>query len=241
LILDRKIRILVAEDDPAFVKMLDDSLEESSSLYDIERVSSGEKCLQMLRKKKFDILLLDHALPDGPGLDWLRRFNAMGIGIPTIFVTAKGDPRLAMEAMKEGIFDYINRSAECAKAFPFVVHRAVEGHSLMLEKVRLQKELIEAKNFLESVAEKAGDAISVVDLEERIIYWNEGAERIYGYGKEEALGKKLSDLLSPEDEKSRTEEEKSVRGLMVRVRKGEVVPNVEVKRRPRMPGKSLPA
>ena len=39
-----------------------------------------------------------------------------------------------------------------------------EGHSLMLEKVRLQNELIEAKNFLESVAEKAGDAISVVDL-----------------------------------------------------------------------------
>ena len=229
--MDRKIRILVAENDSAFVRMLDESLAESSSLYAIERVSSGEKCLQMLRKKKFDILLLDHALPDGPGLDWLRRFNALGVGIPTIFVTAKGDPRQAMEAMKEGIFDYINRSAECAKAFPFVVHRAVEGHSLMLEKVRLQKELIEAKNFLESVAEKAGDAISVVDLEGRIIYWNEGAERIYGYGKEEAVGKKLSDLLSPEDEKAGTEEEKAVSGLMVRVRKGEVVPNVEVKRR----------
>jgi len=109
LILDRKIRILVAEDDPAFVKMLDDSLEESSSLYHIERVTSGERCLQILRREKFDILLLDHALPDGTGLDWLRRFNALGVGIPTIFVTAKGDSRLAMEAMKEGIFDYINR------------------------------------------------------------------------------------------------------------------------------------
>lgn len=149
---DRKIRILVAENDSAFVRMLDDSLEESTSLYDIERVSSGEKCLQMLRKEKFDILLLDHTLSDGPGLDWLRRFNALGVGIPTIFVTAKGDPRLAMEAMKEGIFDYINRSAECAKAFPFVVHRAEEGHSLMLgqletlvekglERVRLKKEV----------------------------------------------------------------------------------------------------
>ena len=106
--------------------MPDDSLEESRSLYHIERVPSGEKCLEMLRKKECGILLLDHALPDGTGLDWLRRFNALGVGIPTIFVTAKGDPRLAMEAMKEGIFDYINRSAECAKAFPFVVHRAVK-------------------------------------------------------------------------------------------------------------------
>ena len=97
--------------------------------------------------------------------------------------------------MKEGVFDYINRSAECAKAFPFVVNRAIEGHSLMLEKVRLQKELIETKNFLESIVEKAGDAISVVDLEGKVLYWNEGAERIYGYQKEEVLGKKLSDFL----------------------------------------------
>jgi FixJ family two-component response regulator len=124
-------------------------------------------------------LLLDHALPDGEGLDWLRRYHEMGIDIPTIFVTAKGDPRLAIEAMQEGVFDYINRSAECAKAFPFVVNRAVEGHTLMLEKVRLQKELIEVKNFLESIVEKAGDAISVVDLEGTILFWNEGAERIY--------------------------------------------------------------
>jgi FixJ family two-component response regulator len=36
----------------------------------------------------------------------------MGIGIPTVFVTAKGESRLAIEAMKEGVFDYIlNRDA----------------------------------------------------------------------------------------------------------------------------------
>ncbi len=142
-----------------------------------------------LREEKFDILLLDHLLSDGEGLDWLRRINESGVGIPTIFVTAKGNPRLAIEAMKEGVFDYINRSAECAKAFPFVVNRAVEGFSLMVEKVRLQKELIETKNFLESIIEKAGDAISVVDLEGKVLYWNEGAERIYGYTKGKSLGR----------------------------------------------------
>ena len=206
------------------------SLKASGSLYYTENVSSGKECLKKLQKEKFDILLLDHALSDGGGLDWLRRFNELGIGIPTIFVTAKGDPRLAIEAMKEGVFDYINRSAECAKAFPFVVNRAIEGHSLMLEKVRLQKELIETKNFLESIVEKAGDAISVVDLEGKVLYWNEGAEQIYGYQKEEVMGKKLSQFLYPRDEKLRAEEGKLMDQFMARVRKGEVVPNVEVKR-----------
>ena len=209
---------------------MEDSLKASGSLYHTEKVSSGKECLKKLQKEKFDILLLDHALSDGEGLDWLRRFNELGIGIPTIFVTAKGDPRLAIEAMKEGVFDYINRSAECAKAFPFVVNRAIEGHGLMLEKVRLQKELIETKNFLESIVEKAGDAISVVDLEGKVLYWNEGAEKIYGYKKEEILGKKLSQFLYPRDERLRAEEEKLMDQLMGRVKRGEVVPNVEVKR-----------
>jgi DNA-binding NtrC family response regulator len=101
--------------------MIEDSLRESSYPYHIEKVSSGEECLRKLQTKKFDILLLDHILPDGEGLDWLRKFNEMDLAIPTIFVTTTGDPRLAIEAMKEGVFDYINRSAECAKAFPYLL------------------------------------------------------------------------------------------------------------------------
>jgi PAS domain S-box-containing protein len=228
--LDKKIRILVAEEDSSFLRMVEDSLKASGSLYYIEKVSSGGECLKKLQSEKFDILLLDHSLPDGEGLNWLRRFNELGIGIPTIFVTAKGDPRLAIEAMKEGVFDYINRSAECAKAFPFVVNRAIEGYGLMLEKVSLQKELIETKNFLESIVEKAGDAISVVNLEGKVLYWNEGAERIYGYQKEEVLGEKISQFLYPKDDPMRAREEKLMDELMARVKRGEVVPNVEVKR-----------
>ncbi len=220
----------MAEEDSSFLRMMEESLEASGSFYQIEKVSSGEACLKMLRKERFDILLLDHSLSDGEGLNWLRRFNELGVGIPTIFVTAKGDPRLAIEAMKEGVFDYINRSAECAKAFPFVVNRAMEGYSLMLEKVRLQKELIETKNFLESIVEKAGDAISVVDLEGKVLFWNEGATRIYGYQKGEVLGKELSSFLYPKDSKLRAEEERFMEGLMERVKRGEVVPNLEVKR-----------
>ncbi len=210
--------------------MVEDSLKESGGHYRMKVVSSGEECLKKLQEDRFDILLLDHLLPDGDGLHWLRRMNELGIGVPTIFVTAKGDPQMSIQAMKEGVFDYINRSAECAKAFPFVVNRAIEGYHLMIEKVRLQKELIETKNFLESIIEKAGDAISVVDLEGKILYWNEGAEQIYGYRKEEVLGKRLSDLLFPSDEKRREEEQRLLDALMSRVKQGEAVPNVEVKR-----------
>jgi len=224
------MRILIAEEDRDFIAMIRASLLQAGDHYQVEAVSSGEDCLKRLEGEKYDILLLDHSLPDGDGLEWLRRFNKMGIGIPTIFVTAKGDPQMSIQAMQEGVFDYINRSAECAKAFPFVVNRAIEGHNLMIEKVRLQKELIEARNFLESIIEKAGDAITVVDREGQIIYWNEGAEKIYGYRKEEALGKRAVDFLFPQDETLRAQEQKRFHGLMAQVWKGAVISNAEVKR-----------
>ncbi len=227
--MSRIIRILVAEEDLDFIAMIKASLLKAGDHYAVETVSSGEGCLQKLREEKFDVLLLDHSLPDGDGLEWLRRFNRSGMGIPTIFVTAKGDPQMSIQAMQEGVFDYINRSAECAKAFPFVVNRAIEGYNLMVEKVRLQKELIETRNFLESIVEKAGDAISVVDLEGRIIYWNEGAEKIYGYAKEEVLGRS-SGFLFPQGDPLKAREEKRFQSLIARVWKGEVISNVEVKR-----------
>ena len=224
------MQILAAEQDRDFIEMIKTSLLNAGGQFQLETVCSGDDCMKKLQSDRFDILLLDHSLSDGEGLEWLRRFNRMGIGIPTIFVTAKGDPQMSIQAMQEGVFDYINRSAECAKAFPFVVNLAIEGYNLMVEKVRLQKELIEARNFLESIIEKAGDAISVVDLEGKIIYWNEGAEKIYGYKKEEALGKRPMDLLFPQDENLKSREIRRFHGLMEQVWKGEVVSNAEVKR-----------
>ncbi len=228
--MEQPIRILMAEGDIHFIEMIKESLRVLDDPYQIETVSSGEECMRRLQEGHFDLLLLDQMLSDGSGLEWLRRFNGLGIGIPTIFVTAQGDSKVALEAMKEGVFDYINRSPECAKAFPFVANRALQGFHLMLEKVRLQKELIETKNFLESIVEKAGDAISVVDLEGRVLYWNEGAERIYGYRKEEVLGQKVSEFLYPKDKKLKEEEERLMKELMAKVLKGEVIPNVEVRR-----------
>lgn len=225
----KKIKILIAEEDEKFIQMIISSLQASGASYEIKKAASGQECLQMLQEEKFDLLLLDHSLPDGPGLSYLKKINRSGLATPTVFITAKGDPFLALEAMREGVFDYINRSAECAKAFPFVLHRALEGYNLMVEKVRLQSELIATKNFLESVIEKAGDAISVVDLEGKILYWNEGAERIYGFGKDEALGQKFSDLLYPFDEKARREEENLHHTFMEKIKRGEVVSHVERK------------
>ena len=55
---------------------------------------------------------------------------------------------------------------------------------------------------LEKLVESAGDAIVAADAEGRIILWNAAAERIFGYAKDEALGRTL-DLIIPERQRER--------------------------------------
>lgn len=73
--MSREILILIAEEDPDFVKMVEDSLRESGGLYRLEVVSSGKACLKKLQDEKYDILLLDHFLSDGSGLKWGSAFR----------------------------------------------------------------------------------------------------------------------------------------------------------------------
>ena len=67
-----------------------------------------------------------------------------------------------------------------------------------LENAALYGEVNKGKAYIENLVENAGDAIIATDMDDRILTWNRGAEILFGYGKEEIIGKHLSILLPPE-------------------------------------------
>lgn len=87
------------------------------------------------------------------------------------------------------------------------------------ERVRFQREL----ERLASIVESSGDAIVSYDLDGTIIDWNRGAERIYGYSADEVRGESVSILMDEE-------EFERLKGLISRVRSGELVSNFEARR-----------
>lgn len=67
-----------------------------------------------------------------------------------------------------------------------------------LENAQLYDEVIKGKAYIENLVENAADVIVCTDLDDRILTWNRGAEIIFGYGKDEVIGRSLAILLPPE-------------------------------------------
>lgn len=102
-----EIRILCIEDNSNDYEIIKRFLEKKMKEINLERESVGLRGLTKMRKEKFDILLLDYRLPDINGLEVMEIMKKEGIDVPIIMLTGKGDEKVAVEAMKKGVGDYI--------------------------------------------------------------------------------------------------------------------------------------
>jgi CheY-like chemotaxis protein len=84
------------------------ALEKNLHLdYDLTTVSTGQEGLNEVEKQKFDLLLLDYKLPGMSGIEILTELQKRKVHTPIIFVTSKGSEKIAVEAIKLGVIDYI--------------------------------------------------------------------------------------------------------------------------------------
>lgn len=102
-----EIRILCIEDNSNDYEIIKRVLEKKMKEINLERESVGLRGLTKMRKEEFDVLLLDYRLPDINGLEVMEIMKKEGIDVPIIMLTGKGDEKVAVEAMKKGVGDYI--------------------------------------------------------------------------------------------------------------------------------------
>ncbi len=93
---------------------------------------------------------------------------------------------------------------------------------IAIENARLYARVQQTANYLNALIESSGDAMITVDLEGRILSWNRGAEEIYGWSKEEAIGQVLP--MVPPDHRE------TVLAMLQRLRAGETFRSLEVVR-----------
>src|SRR5882724_7597285 len=100
--------ILLIDDDPGVIK---DQLQAAfvAPEHRLDVAHSGADGVQLVRHDPPDVILLDLRLPDGSGLDVHQAIRVVDARIPIIFVTVSKTVDSAIDAMKQGAFDYLQK------------------------------------------------------------------------------------------------------------------------------------
>lgn len=182
------LHVLLIEDNPGDRRLLQELLREVSSVaITLEFAETLQQGMQKLQEQPFDIVLLDLFLPDSQGFDTFTQLHQQERDTPIIVTTGLNDETLALKAVQAGAQDYLVKGQITGELMVRSIQYGIERNRAD-QKIREQAALLDI----------AKDAILVRDVHNRIVFWNKGAERLYGWTVEEALGKVTFDLLYPD-------------------------------------------
>jgi len=77
--------------------------------FDVSTAKSGEEGLALIRKKQFDVILLDIKLPKMSGIEVLRKIKETSDGVEVVMITGYGDIQSAVDSLKLGARDYVTK------------------------------------------------------------------------------------------------------------------------------------
>jgi DNA-binding NtrC family response regulator len=134
-------RILIVDDEPFNLDLLEQELAEQG--YGVERARDGQEALEKLQTSQPDLVFLDYMMPGMNGMEVLKEIRRRGIDVPVVMITAHGTIERAVEAMKEGAYDFITKPFE-PDHVALIVRKALERQRLKTE-VEILSEQVESR------------------------------------------------------------------------------------------------
>lgn len=119
--------ILVIDDEPSIHRLLEDELGRQG--YRVTSVISGAEGLEKLRKSEFPVVICDVLMPEMNGIQFLEMAMKINPDLEVILMTGHGDIEMAVEAMKKGAYDFVQKPFNRAE-FLHRIENALEKHRL---------------------------------------------------------------------------------------------------------------
>jgi len=156
--------ILVVDDAPQITELLAQHFLPQLG-YETLVAYDGKTALEIVRRQRPDLMLLDLQLPDITGLDVLRQLASEDLSISTIFVTAYGSERVAVEALRLGVQDYLTKPVDL-DLLKVVIAHALTQNRLRRERARLTARLNQQVTQLTVLSKVGRSVTSILKLDE---------------------------------------------------------------------------
>src|SRR6202451_3160486 len=172
--------ILIVDDESSIRQSLAEVLEDEG--YAAAQADSGEACLETLRQRAFDVVLLDIWLPGIDGLETLGKIREIDAAPEVIMISGHGTIETAVRATKLGAYDFLEKPLSLDKTL-ILIKNAIDAKRLRQENADLKKQL-HAKNLI------VGDSVPMKALRQQIGLMAPTNGRVLIYG-ESGTGKEL--------------------------------------------------
>src|SRR6185436_10511532 len=147
------VRVLVVEHDPNDVELCLAALRRSGLNAEADVVERREQFLERLHAVPYDIVLSDFRLPSWSGLDALESMKTAGFDLPFILVTGTIGEEGAVEALKQGVTDYVLKDR--IQRLSVAVRRALDERASQLARLRAEEALRRSEARYRSLVEHA--------------------------------------------------------------------------------------
>src|SRR3954471_19084961 len=139
-----KSRVLVVDDEESIREFLEIMLRKEG--YEVTCAEDGQKALELIKKKSFDLVISDLQMPNMTGIELLRHVKDQYPDILFMMITAFGTTETAVEAMKLGAYDYITKPFKIDEV-RININNALKSKRLETENIQLKRELKKENSF----------------------------------------------------------------------------------------------
>ena len=157
-------KILIADDDPTILSLLNKIL--LSKGYEVKLAEHGGVAEKLLKSEQFDLLISDIKMEPVDGMQLLKKTRQLRPHVGTIMLTAYATVATAVEAMKEGAFDYIPKPFKIDELLE-TVKRALDYQKSLSEQISGTGH-IEAKKYFGNIIAESDQMINVCEMIKRV-------------------------------------------------------------------------
>ena len=142
-------KILIVEDEAAIRRVLSKILKEEDASYDVFEAEDGRQGLAMVQSQAFDLIFSDIKMPVMDGMELLTAIQEQHGDIPVVMISGHGDIEVAVQAMRQGAFDYISKPPDLNRLLN-TVRLALDRKHLVSTNKRLKKKVAQKYRMIGS-------------------------------------------------------------------------------------------